>query len=372
MASWFERQVRRGAKTVGSVFGAGSDPNIASKIMETAFQKRQVERQFNSSGRQTRATTEDFTESANQEVGNAIALLGMAGSIDMTGGQKDVLGQRIDVGSTESEEVAGMRGDIAKNTTEQQALQAEADAITARLTANKETLENDFEFQRGGRDSGDEYIFKGAPRAGNGYAASQEDYDNPDNWEVIPGGADWGETRNYIGPTLDPEDIPNPDKLAKDIKKDEAKLKNLTSAISGKDADTQEAQEMIDAVTEPFAGLEEVRDATAEGEAGSLVRGSSLLNLATYRDQMEKDRRSILRAGQEDLIGLKLTGEHLGKQGALLENAQSLATLRNNIGAGLQIASMAAGGYRSLMAPGGTLGTGLLGFATSSTVRSVF
>ena len=282
MASWIKRKLRQAGKTVkkgvgdivdfaSDAAGLGKDPSIEAQKQQQKQVKEEAKRAIEVQGRRTRETVEGFRQDADTEVANAIAMLGMTGAIDMTGGEKDTVsgdkikfekrklpighgsirvpviekGNRIDMGGKEAEELSAMRSDVKK--------QDEVEEIT-----------------------------------------------------------------KYLG-----------------------------------------------------SDLQEVRNVRSKGDAGSLARGSSLLNLVQFRDEMEKDRRAIVRAGQEDLIGYQKTGEFSDKQMKLLDKAQSLTRMRNAVGLGMQVGTMVAtGGYSGFAGGKGfNYGAGLLGFMTGQVVR---
>jgi hypothetical protein len=189
---------------------------------------------------------------------------------------------------------------------------------------------------------------RGAPPPG----VTQEDYDNPDNWTTY-GGGDSGDVSEYTGPTRTANDVQD------EIDDLTQTLKDTQDARDALAADIAEKEDFLSDVLDPFEGLEEVTD--VKDTYGSLAKGSSLLNLTNFRDDIEQDRRKIIRAGQEDIMGMKLQGEHMGGQIEALKSAQSLSALRNQIGAVMKIGSMGVSLYNM------GLGSGLIGMARPGT-----
>jgi hypothetical protein len=351
MASWIKKQFRRGGKVVRDAVGLGKDPNIEAQKLQQKQVKQETQRAMEVQGRRTRDTVVGFQQDADAEVANAIAMLGMTGAIDMTGGEKDTVtgdkikfekrqasfqinnrklpghvsikmpviekGNRIGMGGTESEEVLAMRGEIASNQQEKES----SEEYRKSLGAEIERLSN---------------------------AVNSYDTEKPVR-----------SPKEYV-------------QLKKELQNKQEEYKKVTDKIGSLEKEIGTTQGKLNEVTKYLGSdLQEVRNVLSEGDAGSLTRGSSLLNLVQYRDEMEKDRRAIVRAGQEDLIGYQKTGEFADKQMKLLDKAQSLTRMRNAVGLGMQVGTMVATGGYSAFAGGGGInyGAGLLGFMTGQVVR---
>lgn len=329
MASWIKRKMRQAGKTikkgVGDIVdfasdaaGLGKDPNIEAQKLQQKQVKQEAQRAMEVQGRRTRDTVVGFQQDADAEVANAIAMLGMTGAIDMTGGEKDtVTGDKIGMGGAESEEVLAMRGEIASNQQEKES----SEEYRKSLGAEIERLSN---------------------------AVNSYDTEKPVR-----------SPKEYV-------------QLKKELQNKQKEYKKVTDKIGSLEKEIGTTQGKLNEVTKYLGSdLQEVRNVLSEGDAGSLTRGSSLLNLVQYRDEMERDRRAIVRAGQEDLIGYQKTGEFADKQMKLLDKAQSLTRMRNAVGLGMQAATMiATGGYSAFAGGGGiNYGAGLLGMMTGQVVR---
>ena len=112
------------------------------------------------------------------------------------------------------------------------------------------------------------------------------------------------------------------------------------------------------------------------GGGADFATGMSLTNLSTFRDQLSRDRMSLVEAGQKDAMTQMRNRDMFESQRKQARKAGQMAFAKNIINTGIQIGTMAATGGLSAAGAGaagygamGKIGYGLLGAATGNVYK---